>query len=113
MGCNTFRGAGKDIQKGGEVIEDAAENAQEKKVSYNATKAHTITAYAESGGAISPNGSTKTSRGGSQTYMVSPSRGYHVADVLIDGQSVGAVNRHTFTNVNENHTISALFTVNP
>ena len=23
-GCNTFRGVGKDIQKGGEVIEDAA-----------------------------------------------------------------------------------------
>lgn len=28
LGCNTFRGAGKDIQRSGEVIEDAAEDAQ-------------------------------------------------------------------------------------
>lgn len=28
VGCNTFRGAGKDIQKGGEGIENAAEGAQ-------------------------------------------------------------------------------------
>lgn len=27
-GCNTFRGAGKDIQRGGEAIENAAEEAQ-------------------------------------------------------------------------------------
>lgn len=27
-GCNTFRGAGKDIQKGGQGIENAAEGAQ-------------------------------------------------------------------------------------
>ena len=113
MGCNTFRGAGKDIQKGGEVIEDAAENAQEKKVSSNVSKAHTITASADAGGAISPHGSSKTSQGGNQTYMVSPSQGYHVADVIVDGQSIGAVKRHTFTNVNENRTIAALFTVNP
>ena len=28
FGCNTFRGAGKDIQKGGEAVENAAEAAQ-------------------------------------------------------------------------------------
>ena len=27
-GCNTFRGAGKDIQRGGEAIENAADDAQ-------------------------------------------------------------------------------------
>ncbi|GAA3539193.1 entericidin A/B family lipoprotein [Zobellella aerophila] len=26
--CNTFAGAGKDIQRGGEVVEDAAKDAQ-------------------------------------------------------------------------------------
>ncbi|MFP4499423.1 MAG: entericidin A/B family lipoprotein [Candidatus Hydrogenedentota bacterium] len=30
LGCNTFRGAGKDIQKGGEAVEDAAENVQNR-----------------------------------------------------------------------------------
>lgn len=29
-GCNTFRGAGKDIQRGGEAIENTAEDAQQK-----------------------------------------------------------------------------------
>jgi predicted small secreted protein len=28
LGCNTFRGAGKDIQRGGESVENAADNAQ-------------------------------------------------------------------------------------
>jgi len=28
LGCNTFRGAGKDIQEGGKSIENAAEGAQ-------------------------------------------------------------------------------------
>lgn len=30
LGCNTFRGAGKDIQRGGQAIENAAEDAQNK-----------------------------------------------------------------------------------
>ena len=28
LGCNTFRGAGRDIQRGGEVVENAADNAE-------------------------------------------------------------------------------------
>ena len=28
IGCNTFKGAGKDIQKGGKSVENAAEGAQ-------------------------------------------------------------------------------------
>lgn len=28
LGCNTFKGAGKDIQKGGAAVEDAASGAQ-------------------------------------------------------------------------------------
>jgi len=28
FGCNTFKGAGRDIQKGGEAVENAAEGAQ-------------------------------------------------------------------------------------
>jgi len=29
VGCNTFRGAGKDIQSGGKAVENAAEGAQQ------------------------------------------------------------------------------------
>ena len=38
---------------------------------------------------------------------VTPATGYHVADVAVDGVSVGAVSTYTFTYVNADHTISA------
>ena len=34
-----------------------------------------------------------------------------MADVLVDGISVGAVTSHTFTNVTGNHTIAASFAI--
>lgn len=30
FGCNTFKGAGKDVEKGGKSIQNAAEGAQKK-----------------------------------------------------------------------------------
>ncbi len=44
----------------------------------------------------------------------SPSRrqsGYHVANVTVDGTSVGAVTSYTFSNVTANHTIAATFAI--
>jgi predicted small secreted protein len=110
LGCNTFRGAGQDIQQGGQAVERAADNA-EKRIEHPGP--HTITASADLGGSISPSGSVSVSHRSSRTFTVKANRGYHVADVLVDGRSVGAVKRHTFDNVTANHTISALFTVNP
>jgi len=112
MGCNTFRGAGKDIQKGGEAIEKAADNSQED-MKDRKTHRHTIMASAGKGGSISPSGNTSAAYGSNRTYSVTPRTGYHVADVVVDGKSVGAVNRHTFDNIRAGHTISALFTENP
>ena len=110
LGCNTFRGAGKDIQKGGKAVENAAENAQEHE---GHPRPHSITASAESGGAISPSGSISVPYGANRTYTIRAFRGYHVADVLVDGKSMGAVRRQLFENVTANHTISALFTPDP
>ena len=50
--------------------------------------------------------------GASQTFTITPDTGYHVADVLVDGVSVGAVTSYTFTNVTANHTIAASFAIN-
>src|SRR5439155_8367199 len=44
-----------------------------------------------------------------QTFAISPDACYHVADVLVDGVSVGAVNSYTFNNVTGPHTIAASF----
>ena len=45
-----------------------------------------------------------------QTFAIAAQEGYAIADVLVDGQSVGAVDSYTFENVTANHTIAALFT---
>lgn len=110
LGCNTFRGAGKDIQKGGQAVERAADNAQQEQ---QQPGHHTITAWAEPGGTIRPSGNTSVSHRSSRTYTIKANRGYHVADVLVDGQSVGARSRYTLDNVTEDRSISAVFTMNP
>ena len=43
------------------------------------------------------------------TIHITPDPGYHIADVLVDGASVGAVTSYKFTNVTADHTISATF----
>src|SRR5207247_2720763 len=47
-----------------------------------------------------------------KTFTITPSACYHVADVLVDGGSVGAVTSYTFSNVTVNHTIAASFAIN-
>ncbi len=68
-----------------------------------------IVASAGAGGSISPAGTTLLPQGASQGYTVSPSAGFRVTDVLVDGGSVGAVTTYTFTNVTADHTIAAAF----
>ena len=108
LGCNTFRGAGKDIQKGGQAVEKAANNVENGKP----LPPPTITASAEPGGSISPSGCTSVSYRSNRAYTIKANRGYHVADVLVDGKSVGARSRYTFDSVTANRTITAVFTAN-
>ncbi|MCX5814663.1 MAG: PKD domain-containing protein, partial [Proteobacteria bacterium] len=70
----------------------------------------TITASAGENGSITPSGAITVNQGTSQNYAITPSTGYQVADVLVDGVSVGAVSTYTFNNVAVSHTISATFT---
>ncbi|EKD24569.1 MAG: hypothetical protein ACD_80C00201G0001, partial [uncultured bacterium (gcode 4)] len=68
----------------------------------------TITGSATTGGTITPTTAHVIS-GGNQTFVITANTGYQVADVLVDGSSVGAVTGYTFTNVITGHTISANF----
>jgi hypothetical protein len=74
------------------------------------TKTFVITASAGSNGSISPSGSVNVNQGASQSFSITPSSGYAVASVTVDGSSAGAVASYTFSNVQANHTISATFT---
>jgi hypothetical protein len=70
----------------------------------------TITGAAGAHGSIAPI-SAAVDAGGSQTFTLTPDANCHVVDVLVDGQSVGAVQSYTFANVAAPHTIEALFEV--
>lgn len=71
---------------------------------------HTITANAGIGGSISPFGTTVNMHGTNRSFNIQvTTNNYRIADVLVDGVSVGPVNQYTFSNVTTNHTISAIF----
>ena len=69
----------------------------------------TITASAGQGGSISPNGEVSVQKGAGQTFTITPSEGYEIEDVKVDGKSVGKVNTYSFENVTAEHTIAAAF----
>lgn len=71
---------------------------------------YTITASAGQGGSITPSGAVSVDKGGSQTFTIKPSDNYEIADVKVDGQSVGKKTEYTFENVTKAHTIAATFT---
>lgn len=61
-------------------------------------------------GEVSPSGSVRVVDGGSQTFTITPDAGYTVEKVIVDGHPVGAVTSYTFTGVQKNHRIRAVFT---
>ena len=75
--------------------------------------AYTITASAGAGGSITPSGVIPTPCGADVAFAIAASPGYHVADVVVDGFSSGALPGFTFTDVQANHEIAASFAANP
>jgi len=73
------------------------------------TKTYTVTAAPAVNGTLSPAGKTTVKSGESLTYTIKPADGCKIADVLVDGKSVGAVSTYTFDKVSADHTISAVF----
>ncbi len=78
-----------------------------------AEETFTITASAGQGGSIAPNGAVTVKKGESKTFTVTPSEGYEIEDVTVDGESVGKVSTYTFDNVAAEHTIAASFAAKP
>jgi len=70
---------------------------------------YTLTASAGTGGTCTPAGVTTLYKGQSQTYTITPSIGYAISQVTVDGANQGAISSYTFSNVQANHTISAAF----
>ena len=71
---------------------------------------YTITATAGEGGKISPADKVSVTSGSNKTFTITANAGYMISDVLVDGESVGAVSTYTFEKVTKAHTIKAEFT---
>ncbi len=91
--------------------------------SISATFSPTIVSTKGANGSIYPQGTTAVSAGSDQSYTMTPSAGYHIEEVLVDGVPIGPVvtpeppltrpYTYTFTNVTVPHTISVTFAPNP
>lgn len=68
-----------------------------------------IKATAGANGSISPSGTISVSRGADKTFAIKANAGYEIADVRVDGVSVGAVRTYEFKNVTKAHEIYATF----
>jgi putative cell wall-binding protein len=73
----------------------------------------TVSPSAGPRGNISPNWQQVVDRGDdSATFTFTPNLGYHVADVRIDGVSIGVVDSYAFKDMQANHSIEVLFEIN-
>ncbi len=76
---------------------------------------NTITPTAGTGGSISPAAAVSVPYGSSQKFTVTPTTGYNISGVFVDGGTtavtLAADNSYTFSNVTGAHTINATFTL--
>ena len=72
---------------------------------------HTIIAIAGTNGSIDPAGEVTVNEGSNQTFTITADENYEIADVLVNGTSVGALSTYTFTNVTTDQTIYVTFNI--
>jgi len=73
---------------------------------------NTITILANEGGEISPNNELSVLeiyQGNNAPFIITANEGYSLSTVIIDGVNIGPVPAYTFTNVNDDHQIQAVF----
>jgi hypothetical protein len=72
-----------------------------------------ITASANTGGSITPIGSTLVTHGDDAEYTIVSDPGYYISDVTVDGGSIGITKKYFFNTVAETHTIDVTFSPVP
>ncbi|MBQ2574833.1 MAG: T9SS type A sorting domain-containing protein, partial [Bacteroidales bacterium] len=86
------------------VTEAQSINATFNRLSY------IITASASEGGTITPSGNVEVNCGDNKEFVIAANEGYEIENVVVDGQSQGAITNYTFENVTEaGHSIEATF----
>ena len=72
----------------------------------------TIVVSSGHGGSITPSARVSIGYGLSKMFAITPRWGYSIADVQVDGISVGSVLTYMFSNLSDDHTIRATFKKN-
>ncbi len=98
-----FSGGGSPNRSRSWSIDDIVITGQAAGITY------TISATSSIGGSINPSGNILVPESGSQSFSFTAEDGYELEDVIVDGVSVGIIEAYTFNDVNENHTIHAVF----
>jgi hypothetical protein len=73
---------------------------------------YVVTPTSGSNGSISPSSPTTVNCGANLTFTLTPSTGYHIDSVIINGTYRGTGSSYTFTNVRGDSTIRAVFRIN-
>lgn len=68
-----------------------------------------IASSCNGGGTISPSGNVTVNCGTNKTFSITADEGYMIANVVVDGTAKGIISTYTFTNVQSDHTINAVF----
>lgn len=90
------------------TIENVSE-PQNINVTFNQLS-YIITASASEGGTITPSGNVEVNCGENKEFVITANEGYEIENVVVDGQSQGAITSYTFENVTEaGHSIEATF----
>jgi parallel beta-helix repeat protein len=77
-----------------------------------AINTYAITVTQGANGVIAP-ATTSVNYGGSQVFTITPSAGYSIASLMVDGSAVTVAASYTFTNVQAVHTITATYALIP
>jgi len=99
-----------EAKSGETYIQTISDTQADTKVGASCKKDfYTITPSAGPHGTITPSNRVAVRRGSSKTFLITPDRGFIIKDVLVDGTSVGPVTSYTFSEVQDDHRISATF----
>ena len=72
-------------------------------------RSFTIRASSGAHGSVSPEGEIAVAEGADASFAFVPDTGFRVADVVVDGKSVGAPSTYTFQDVTADHTVHVEF----
>lgn len=75
------------------------------------TNYYTVTVSCGDGGSVFPNGSNRLKEGSSRFFTITPDAGFVVADVKVNGMSVGAVSGYRISKISMDISLEVSFTM--